>query len=126
MWSEAQQRWVHLDACEAAYDKPLLYEVRRVPRCGAEGAAIMASWHALAACRHGRHGSQGAPGLGLAPHAGRLGQPPVLAAYTLGHACAHLQAGWGKRLNYVVAVGRHGATDVTRRYCRDFADALKQ
>ena len=29
MWSEAQQRWVHLDPCEAAYDKPLLYEVRQ-------------------------------------------------------------------------------------------------
>lgn len=27
VWSEAQQRWVHLDPCEAAYDKPLLYEV---------------------------------------------------------------------------------------------------
>ena len=26
-WSEAQQRWVHLDPCEGAFDKPLLYEV---------------------------------------------------------------------------------------------------
>lgn len=27
VWSEAQQRWVHLDPCEAAYDRPKLYEV---------------------------------------------------------------------------------------------------
>lgn len=41
MWSEAQQRWVHLDPCEAAYDKPLLYEVRQV-------------WCGGTACRLGR------------------------------------------------------------------------
>ncbi|KAL4427885.1 hypothetical protein ABPG75_001974 [Micractinium tetrahymenae] len=61
VWSEAQQRWVHMDPCEAAYDKPLLYE-----------------------------------------------------------------AGWGKRLTYVLAVGRHGAADVTRRYTQQWGEVQKR
>lgn len=30
------------------------------------------------------------------------------------------QAGWGKQLSYVLAVGRHGAADVSRRYTRQW------
>lgn len=50
-WSPADQRWVHVDSCEAAHDTPLLYE-----------------------------------------------------------------EGWGKQQTYVIAFGREGVADVTRRY----------
>lgn len=35
-----------------------------------------------------------------------------------------LQAGWCKQQSYVVAFGRRGVADVTRRYTADFAGAL--
>lgn len=60
-FSQQKQRWVHLDCCEAAYDKPMLYE-----------------------------------------------------------------AGWGKKLTYAVAFDKHGVTDVTRRYTRDWQGVLSR
>jgi peptide-N4-(N-acetyl-beta-glucosaminyl)asparagine amidase len=54
-YSTAMKRWIHMDPCEASWDKPLLYE-----------------------------------------------------------------AGWGKKLTYLIAVGRDGVLDVTRRYTRQY------
>ena len=57
-------------------------------------------------------------------HVNLHGAEPVLP-----HGCSAAclsQAGWGKRLNYVIGVGRHGAVDVTRRYSRDYADTLRR
>ena len=58
-YSNAMARWIHMDACEAAYDKPLLYE-----------------------------------------------------------------AGWGKQMSYVIAVGVSGVADVTKRYTKKFESLL--
>jgi hypothetical protein len=56
IWSETQQRWIHCDPCENAFDGPLLYE-----------------------------------------------------------------AGWGKKLSYIVAFSRDECVDVSRRYTAKFA-----
>ncbi|GMH43594.1 hypothetical protein BSKO_11516 [Bryopsis sp. KO-2023] len=60
-FSKAENRWVHLDPCEAAYDQPLLYE-----------------------------------------------------------------SGWGKKLTYNIGFDRYGATDVTRRYTREWGEVLQR
>ena len=36
------------------------------------------------------------------------------------------EAGWGKKLSYVLAVGRHGAADATRRYTQRWADVCQR
>ena len=56
-WSDALGRYIHVDACEASWDEPLLYE-----------------------------------------------------------------QGWGKKLSYVIAFGRDGVVDVSKRYTKDFSE----
>ncbi|ELR18429.1 legume lectins beta domain containing protein [Acanthamoeba castellanii str. Neff] len=61
VYSHNQERWVHADPCESAYDKPLLYE-----------------------------------------------------------------AGWGKKLSYVVAISKDEAIDVIHRYTRQWDQVLSR
>ncbi len=89
-WSAAQEKWVHMDPCEAAYDKPLLYSVG----CQRQGKATFCQVTLIT----------------------RLNDESQLPA------CP--QAGWGKKLSYVTAVGRDGVADVSRRYSKDWQDLL--
>eukprot|EP00249_Psilotum_nudum_P021566 c28155_g1_i2 orf=70-2052(+) len=65
MWTECFSeflgRWMHLDPCEATFDKPLLYE-----------------------------------------------------------------EGWGKKLNYIIALSKDGVYDVTKRYTRHWDEVLRR
>ncbi|OMO94927.1 Transglutaminase-like protein [Corchorus capsularis] len=60
-YSQVLGRWMHLDPCEAEYDKPLLYE-----------------------------------------------------------------QGWGKKLNYVIAISKDGVYDVTKHYTRKWDEVLSR
>ena len=112
-WSAAQAKWVHLDPCEASADRPLLYEVRH---CGKGALTVLCStveciggggWGGVGGVQGWRGSAQLSDG----------GIHPLLPL---------LQAGWGKRLSYVVAVGRHGTVDVTRRYTRKWEEVQQR
>ncbi|KAJ0253861.1 Peptide-N(4)-(N-acetyl-beta-glucosaminyl)asparagine amidase [Hirschfeldia incana] len=60
-FSHSLGRWIHLDPCEAVYDKPMLYE-----------------------------------------------------------------KGWGKKLNYVIAISKDGVCDVTKRYTKKWHEVLSR
>lgn len=49
--------------------------------------------------------------------------PPILDPPAL--PCRY-EAGWGKRLSYVIAVGWNGTADVTRRYTQQYEEVQKK
>ena len=73
-YSLHRRRWVHVDVCEQAWDKPRLYT---------EGVS--------------------------------------LSTETETETFAHSTTGWSRKLGYCIAFSADGATDVTRRYVRNFS-----
>ena len=91
VYSEQQKRWIHVDACEEAWDTPCLYT---------EGECLVRPFFlflfffssGLSFLDWPRRADGGCP-----------------------------TSGWGKKMAYCVAFSIDGATDVTRRYVRNHA-----
>lgn len=85
VYSEYRKRWVHVDPCEAVFDKPLTYNEGTFP------SPFFTPTHL--------------------PHHTK---PRVYRPKLTNHP-----PGWHKPLAYCIAFSSDGATDVTRRYCRN-------